>query len=266
MIPINIGLIGKGSIGTFLLKKINEEHVIANTKITAIFDERKKSQLDLNRLAEKYSCEPFYEIDAFLQKDIDLIIECANIEVAKKYATKIVQQKDLLLISIGAMADSQFSEKLQIAAAVSEQKVYLPSGAIGGLDVIKAAKLAGELEAVTLTSRKPATALTDASLVQEKVVFEGSAFEAINRFPKNANVAIALSLAGLGVDKTNVKIIADPHVTKNIHHIKAFGGFGEFEMTIKNNPSPDNPKTSYLTALSILSTLNNLENNIIVGS
>lgn len=266
MIHINIGLIGKGAIGKFLLKKINEERLLPNYEITAIFDEREESKTDLNRLAEKYSCEAVFKFESFLEKELDLIIECATIDVAKKYSTKIVEYKNLLLISIGALADTHFADELEKVATETGHKVYLPSGAIGGLDVIKAAKVAGELDSVILTSRKPANALTDETLLEEKIVFEGLAQDAIAKFPKNANVAIALSLAGLGVRKTNVKIIADPNVTKNIHHIEAEGGFGQFEVTVTNTPSPDNAKTSYLTALSILSVLHTIEKTVVINS
>lgn len=266
MSSIKIGLIGKGSIGTFLLKKINEENFLPNHKITALFDERKKSNSELQKLAHRYGCKAFSDMNLLLEENLDLIIECATIEVAKKYACNIIGGADLLLISIGALADTQFAEKLEATAATAGHKVYLPSGAIGGLDIIKAANLAGELVAVTLTSRKPARALTEEILSEEKTIFDGPAGQAIQEFPKNANVAIALSLAGLGMEKTKVKIIADPFSTKNMHLIEAEGGFGEMKLSITNNPSSDNPRTSYLTALSILSTVNSLENSIVIGS
>ncbi|MBD7985984.1 aspartate dehydrogenase [Sporosarcina sp. Sa2YVA2] len=263
---MNIGLIGKGSIGTFLLKKINEEQLLPNHRITAIFDERESSRPTITALAEQYRCEAVFALKTFLEKDLDLIIECATIDVARKYSRRIVKHTNLLLISIGVLADTYFADELEKFAKENGQKVFLPSGAIGGLDVIKAAQVAGELDSVTLTSRKPAKALTDKTLLEEKIVFEGFADDAIAKFPKNANVAIALSLAGLGARKTNVKIIADPIATKNIHHIEAEGGFGQFEVTITNNPSPDNAKTSYLTALSILSVLHSIEKTVVINS
>lgn len=266
LIPIKIGLIGKGNLGTFLLKKINKEQLLLNTKITAILDEREKARVELPAVAVKYGCKAFHDIDSFLQSDIDIVVECSNIESAKTYSLETIKKKDLLLISIGAFADSSFANLVEQAAKTSGCRIYLPSGAIGGLDALKAAKLAGELESVTLTTRKPAHSLTTNQMTAEQTLFEGSARDAIEQFPKNANVAIVLSLAGIGAERTRVRIIADPNVTQNIHHIAAKGDFGEFDMTIKNNPSPDNPKTSHITGASILAALADIYSAVVVGS
>lgn len=171
-----------------------------------------------------------------------------------------------MIISIGAFADPSFGNLVEQEAKTSGHCIYLPSGAIGGLDALKAAKLAGGLHSVTLTTRKPAHSLTAEKILAEQTLFEGPARDAIEQFPKNANVAIVLSLAGVGVEKTRVRIIADPNVTQNIHHIKAEGAFGEFHMTIKNNPSPDNPKTSHITGASILAALANINSVLVIGS
>ena len=171
-----------------------------------------------------------------------------------------------MIISIGAFADASFGNLVKQAAQNSGYRIYLPSGAIGGLDALKAANLAGGLDSVTLTTRKPAHSLSAEKITAEKTLFEGPARDAIEQFPKNANVAIVLSLAGIGVEETRVRIIADPTVTQNIHHISAKGAFGEFEMTIKNNPSPDNLKTSHITGSSILAALVNISSAVVVGS
>ncbi|MDN4607861.1 aspartate dehydrogenase [Sporosarcina highlanderae] len=266
MIPIRIGLIGKGNLGLFLLRKINIEKLLPNCKIIAMLDEREKAKDELPVLAEKYDCKVFQDIHTFLQTDIDIVVECATIDTAKLYALEVIKKKDLMLISIGAYADSAFADLLNVSAQESGHRVYLPSGAIGGLDALKAAKFAGGVESVTLTTRKPANSLSDEIITEKKILFEGSALDAIKLFPKNANVAIVLSLAGIGMERTSVRIIADPSVTQNIHHIEVVGAFGEFAMMIKNNPSPDNPKTSYITGASILAALANLENSVAIGT
>lgn len=266
LISIKIGLIGKGNLGTYLLQKINIEQILPNTKITAILDEREKARDELPAFAAEYGCEAFQDIHSFLKFDVDVIVECSNIETAKTYAVDIIKKKHLMIISIGAFADSSFSELLEHAALVSGHRFYLPSGAIGGLDVLKAAKLAGRIETVKLTTRKPAHSLISDTINVEKILFEGSARDAIEQFPKNANVAIVLSLAGIGVERTTVHIIADPTVTQNIHQIKVKGSFGDFDITIKNNPSPDNPKTSHITGASILAALANIGGAVVIGS
>lgn len=250
----------------YLLQKINKEQLLPNIAITAILDEREKAEKELYELADTYSCQAYHDLHSFLQSDIDMVVECSNIETVKTYALDIIRKKDLMIISIGALADPSFGERIEQAAKSNGHRIYLPSGAIGGLDVLKAAKLAGGLDSVTLTTRKPAHTLVAGKIHAEQTLFEGSARDAIEQFPKNANVAIVLSLAGVGVEKTRVRIIADPAITQNIHQISASGDFGEFEMTIKNDPSPDNPKTSHITGASILASLENICSAVVVGT
>lgn len=259
---INIGIIGAGTIGRFLLEKINHEKAIPGYQITGVFDDRNKSKEVLNKLSNTYNFTAYHELDAFLKSSADLIVECANVEVVKQYAGQIIQEKDLLLISVGALVDIALYKDLEESAKLNGNKVYLPSGAIGGLDVLRAANALGGLDTVKLVTRKPAQALSVDSIEKATTIFEGAATEAIMNYPKNANIAIIVSLSGIGVDKTSVKIIADPAVTKNVHSLKAEGDFGKFELTLENNPSPTNPKTSYLTALSIISSLQSLDEAI----
>lgn len=262
---MNIGLIGVGAIGTFLLNKLNIDQVIPDYRIVAVYDEREKSMASLQQIKAAYGVAAFNVLDAFLQSNVDIIVECAGVPAVKQTASRIVKEKDMLITSVGALADEEFYTKLKMISHSSECKIYLPSGAIGGLDTIRAAKVLGGLDAVTLVTRKPLDALSTESMTKETVLFEGAAKDAIENYPENMNVAITLSLAGVGVEKTQVKLIADPYVEKNIHTITARGDFGKMEITIENNPSPKNAKTSYLTALSILSSLQSLTEQISIG-
>src|SRR5690625_1927418 len=263
---MNIGLIGVGSIGTFLMEKLNRENILSGYNITAVFDERNKSNERLEILSQKYGFYVHHELDDFLASDVDIVVECANVEVVKKYARQIIKQKDLFLISVGALVDPVLYEDLQSIAQRKRRKVYLPSGVIGGLDVLRAAHVLGGLDEVKLVTRKPAETLTADAIKEETIVFDGPAKEAIKAYPKNANISIIISISGIGIDKTRVKIIADPKVDKNIHQLEAHGDFGKLELKLENNPSPDNPKTSYLTAMSILSSLKSLDSAIMIGS
>ncbi len=259
---MNIGLIGSGAIGQYLLKKINKENHPALTIKNILVRNRDKYQT----LEPEYDVELYTDIDEFLASDIDMVVEAANVQTVQSVLPDVLKKKDVMLISVGALVDEELlSETVRLTEDYGHQ-LHLPSGAIGGLDLIQNAKSHGNLNSVQLTTRKPAASLTDEEIHEEQIVFEGKAVEAIEKFPKNMNVSIILSLAGLGINHTNVRLIADPAADKNIHHIKLSGDFGEAELTIKNEPLPENPKTSALAALSILGTLERIQSNIKYGN
>jgi aspartate dehydrogenase len=155
-------------------------------------------------------------------------------------------------------------------------KIHVPSGAIVGLDAVKGAAQ-GRLERVVLTSRKPPLAYAGApdvvargikleDLREPLVLYEGPAREAVVRFPANVNVAAALSLAGLGADRTLVRVVADPGVERNVHEIELEGDFGRLLTRTENVPAPENPKTSYLACLSAVSTLRAISDPVRIGT
>ncbi|SOC43401.1 aspartate dehydrogenase [Salinicoccus kekensis] len=259
---MNIGLIGSGAIARYLLEKINKEKHPALAIKCILVRNREKYQ----HLEAKYGVTLHTDREAFLASDIDMVVEAANVETVRTLLPEVIQKKDTMLISVGALVDEDLLEEAGRLAEAHGNKLHLPSGAIGGLDLIQNAKAFGNLEHVELITRKPAHSLTDEVLTEEKTVFRGKAYEAIEKFPKNMNVSIILSLAGLGIRETDVRLIADPGIDKNIHQIKLSGGFGEAELTIKNDPLPENPKTSALAALSIIGTLERIEENIKYGS
>ena len=257
---MNIGLIGGGNIGRFLLQSINTNKLLVNSKIVGIYTRNQKSA---QQLAAEFDTEVFDDIQSLLQSKIDLVIEAATVEVVKEYAPIILASgKDLVLSSVGALCDLDFFQSLEKICKSSGTKIHLPSGAIGGLDILKAAKSNGELERVSIITRKPPQALPGAPLDGEHVLFEGSARKAIALFPKNINVSIILSLAGLGPEKTEVTIISDPTVTKNSHSIEAVGSFGKLSLKVENDPMPNNPKTieGIPARLLVISLMNFLKN------
>ncbi len=261
---MKLGLIGCGNIGEFLLQAINIDGLLPEGEIISVFSRREEVAA---RVAQKFDAKSYGDIDSFLNSGIDTVIEAATVEAAQQYGLKVLENGlDLILSSIGAMADGEYVERVQKICRSKNVTMSLPSGAVGGLDILKSAKAMDGLDSVSITTRKPPTALpADQTLEEERILFEGPASEAIKKFPRNINVAIVLSLAGLGPDKTSVKIIADPNVSKNIHLIEAAGSFGTLKLEIENNPMPNNPKTSFLAALSVLAALQNKGQSVRVG-
>ena len=216
-------------------------------------------------LESKYNIEITEDINRLLEDDIDLIVEAATVSSVKRYLPKVIKRKDAVIISVGAFSDETFLKNIYTVARENNHAIYLPSGAIGGLDLIQNAEATSGLKNVKITTRKPATVFGEEGLTKEKMIFNGSANRAIEKFPKNINVAIILSLAGIGTTKTSVEIIASPFITENEHTIEVSGEFGEMKTTIKNKPMPENENTSYLAALSVLGTILRKTSQIKIG-
>jgi aspartate dehydrogenase len=193
----------------------------------------------------------------------DVVVEVAGHGALAQYGVAALKQgSDLVITSIGALADQALWLSLQQAATRS--KILLPAGAVAGIDALAAARLGG-LDQVRYSSRKPPASLSDTlPLDRESVVFEGNARDAALQFPKNANVAATIALAGIGFEKTEVRIIADPALTQNVHVLEATGNFGTFTMTIAGRPLPGNPKSSSLTAMSLLRCVENRQSAIVL--
>ncbi len=215
--------------------------------------------------------------DLLGDEKIQLVIEAASQDAVRQYAVKaLCKGKDLMIMSTGALLDDDLFKEISRIAKEKGKKVYLPSGAIVGLDNIKAAAVRS-VEEVTLVTRKPPRSFEGAPLIKRRqidlskldkplLLFEGSAREAVKLFPKNVNVSASLSLAGIGPDRTKVRIIADPQAENITHEIHVKGEFGEIITRTVNKPFPENPKTSYIAALSAIATLRKISGNIIVGT
>src|SRR5262249_8231261 len=167
---------------------------------------------------------------------------------------------DLLVASVGAMSDPVLETALREAAVTAGSQILLPAGALGGLDALGAARYAG-LDKVQYTSTKSlaawrgthAESLIDlAGVLHATKFFSGSARDAARLFPQNANVAAAVALAGAGFERTEVELVADPHVKGNRHRINASGSFGTIDITVEGRPLPENPKTSVLAPMSLV--------------
>ncbi len=196
----------------------------------------------------------------------DLVIEAASQDAAKQVAMMTVSRGvDLMIMSVGALVDDEYRTELFDKAKSTGANIYIPSGAIAGLDGLRASHV-DELESVELITTKGPRSLSGVKYVEEKgidvskiteptVIYNGSAREAVEDFPRNVNVAATVSILGVGFDRTKVTIIVDPAAKSNSHELRIKGAFGEMNCHTYNVPSPDNPKTSYLASLSAISAL-----------
>lgn len=201
-----------------------------------------------------------------LEEVPELAIECAGHAAVAEYGEAcLASGSDFFVTSVGALTDAALLKRLTDAARVHLGKLLIPAGAIGGVDALAAARYGG-LDRVRYTSRKapsawrgtPAESMVNLGALTEATEFyRGNAGEAARLFPQNANVAATIALAGLGFERTEVSLNADPAAPGNIHVIEAEGAFGHMRVEMQGRPLPANPKTSTLAALSVLRAINN---------
>jgi aspartate dehydrogenase len=270
-----VGLIGCGTIGSELARAVDSGK-IPNAKLISIFDaltdNMKSLQAKLIHPAAEHA-----DFGTFIKSDVDIVVEAASQQAVRNFAGGVLEAgRDLMTMSVGAMADPAFLAELLKTAQKRNCKIHVPSGAIGGMDAIRSVRHL--IEKITLTTTKSPAALAGAPFFEKMAVkpeqiterteiFAGPASEAVLLFPANVNVAAVLGLAGVGPTKTQVIIIADPNARTNRHEIIAVGSFGEIEISVNNVPSPSNPKTSYLAVLSAIECLRSVcDDQLNIGS
>ncbi len=257
-----IGIIGCGAIGTAAAGFI-QRNLGKGARVTALCDiDPKKAVL----LSEKIRPRPIVTTIDDLIKKSDLIIEAAGMHISGTIAKRAVfYKKDVLIMSTGGLLrrTSLFKK-----ARTRGCRIYIPSGAICGLDGLISAGI-GKITRVSLTTRKPPKGLKGAPYLMKKgididrikketVIYSGTAEDAVREFPKNVNVAATLSLLGIGPKLTKVRIITSPAYTRNVHEVEIEGEFGRLFTRTENLPSKTNPKTSQLAIFSALAKLKEL--------
>jgi aspartate dehydrogenase len=250
--PLRVGVIGAGAIANGLLEYAAASDAFAITTSIA----RTSALGDVPRAAS---------VDELLAA-ADVVVEAAGKEALAQYGPEVLARGvDLVAVSVGALADAGLRERLLAAAGPS--KLLVASGAVGALDVLTAAHSVGALESVEVEQRKPPRALLPAAeadaLRAPTLLYEGPAAEACARFPKTTNISAAVSLAGLGFERTRVRVVADPTLTANVVELKAAGAFGSCSFSLTNVASA-NPRTSAIVAQSIVATLLRLASPIVV--
>jgi aspartate dehydrogenase len=271
MRKLKIGIVGCGAIGSKIAEAIVNDFKEKAT-LSAIYDIKLETAFALSsRLKNKKLAVLSLED---LIKKCKFVVEAASASVSYNITKKAIEAKrDILVMSVGGIVEE--SDLFQLAAE-NNCNIYIPTGAIAGIDAIKATKI-GKIKKVQLTTRKPPQSLKGAPFIlknninldeikEPTLIFEGSARSAVVSFPQNINVAATLSLAGIGLDETKVKIITSPDYTRNSHEIEIEAESGIIRTYVENMPCPDNPKTSYLAVLSAIATLKQILGPVKLGT
>jgi aspartate dehydrogenase len=279
---LEVTLIGFGAIGQSICKRLAGSKLMRVSHVVV----RASRLAEAKTLVKSIVTDDIQGIEVVTEvpANAQLVLECAGHEALKTHVVSALQRGvECAVLSVGALAEPGLPELLSDAAKQGATQVHLLSGAIGGIEALAAAKLAG-LDEVTYTGRKPPSAWGVVTVqnssttpvleeiiatnpiqqAQAAIICEATAREAARLYPKNANVAATVALAGLGLDHTKVRLISDPSVTDNIHEILARGAFGEMKIEMRGKPLADNPKTSALTVLSALRFLHNRVGSITI--
>ncbi|MEA3135811.1 MAG: aspartate dehydrogenase [Thermoplasmata archaeon] len=255
---MKVGIVGTGAIGSEVARAASAMDGVDAVLLYDIDPDATKQLRKLPRTKVAASA-------AALVEGVDLVIECANKGVVQTVVRDaLAKGKKTMLLTIGALADDKLREELIALAKKHGGKIYLPSGAVMGVDGVKAAA-EGDLKSVTLVTTKPPAGIQKGT-DRWTMLFSGPAREAVEQFPKNVNVAATLSLAGLGFDQTHVQVAIDPLATRNSHKVIIEGSFGRARIEVENLPSPTNPATSYLASLSAIALLRRIVSPVEIGA
>jgi len=268
---IKIGIAGCGTIGKELAKRIASEFK-DRSNLTALYDIEIEKAFKLQSELKRKNIVVLNLDD--LIKRVDLVIETASVSSSFEIANQaILAKKDVFVMSTGGLLEHP---EIFSLAKENDCSIFMPSGAVCGIDGIKATSL-GKIDKVILTTRKPPQALKGSPYIlknrinldtikEETLLFEGKAQDAIIAFPQNINVAATLSMAGVGPENTFVRIITSPEYKKNIHEIEIEAEEANIYTRCENLPHPENPKTSYLAVLSAIATLKQILEPVRIGT
>src|SRR5215468_114578 len=268
--PLKLAVAGLGAIGLAVARRVDAGELPGIALVAAAARDQAKAE---KATAQFRSRPPLLPLAA-LADAADIVLECLPPAQFRAVAAPAIAKGRLFMpLSVGALINHL---DLIEEARATGARIVVPTGALLGLDAVRAAA-EGKIASVKMVTRKPPASLAGAPLVRERnieldgleqprLLFDGSAREAIAGFPANVNVAVALSLAGIGPDQTRVEIWADPGVTRNTHTIIVESDSADLSMTIANLPSEENPRTGRITALSALAALRRLTAPLVVGT
>ena len=268
---VRVGLVGCGTIGSRIALAIQRRYR-PQARIVALHDASRANALRLQR--QLRARPPLCTLPTLIRRS-DLVIEAASVQAARHVArAALAADRSVFVMSVGGLLlDRSWRRTL----SRSHAKLYVPSGALAGLDGVKGMAL-GRLQRIRLTTRKPPRSLADAPYVRRRglkllglrrplTVFEGPARSVVKAFPQNTNVAATLALAsGRAGGRVRVRVVADPAVRRNSHEVDVIGDRGRLQCRIESDPSRSNPKTSEQAVRSALATLEGVFGQAAIGT
>ena len=274
---IRLGLIGFGNIAASLLELLSEnldkelEDLTIFCKPEYCSQVEQKLQNEYTNIALDFCITT--NIDDLINSKLNLVVECAGHNAVEENVIHVLSSGiDTVVISVGALSDPDLAESINQAAIQGNARLILPAGAIGGIDLLASLNKFGDLE-VSYRGIKPSFAWAGTSaasnidlnaISEPKTIFSGSAREAAQKYPKNANVAATIAMAGAGFDKTKAELIADPNATANIHEYTVNCPLASYTIRIEGKPSKGNAKTSATTVYSIMREISNCIGPIVI--
>ncbi len=264
---LRLGLIGYGAIGLHVREAMAAGR-IEGVELRAALVRRPRTEVTSRP-------DITHDPDRFFDYAMDVVVECAGHDAVRAHAERVLENgMDLLVTSVGAFTDTALYERVLAAARHNGKRLILPSAGIGAIDILSAAAVGG-LDSVTVTVRKDPSAwkgtaaqdLVDLdSLQQPHVVFDGPVREGARLYPQNVNISAAVALAGIGLDRTRVVIVADPTIATHVVEVDAAGAFGRFRFMEDVAVSAENRKTGRIVAMALVKTVRQLASTLVVGA
>jgi aspartate dehydrogenase len=260
---VRVAVLGAGTIARLVLERARAGD-LPDVEFVALSGRSEASRG--SALGKEFALPFARSRDELLAQRPDAVLEAASHEAVREHLVPLLDAgASVIVLSAGALVDEGLRIRAEHAARRSGAQLYVPSGGIGGLDALKAACAAG-VDDVSIQVAKPPAAwrgipYVDAlgvdltRLDQPYTLFEGRALDGVPHFPQNVNIAAVLSLAGIGAERTRLKVVADPGLKLNTHTIRVDGRSGRITLVLENVPSPDNPKTSWLACYSAIAAL-----------
>ncbi|MFI4951149.1 MAG: aspartate dehydrogenase [Caulobacterales bacterium] len=260
---MKLGLIGYGAIGRHI-----EAAGLENIELVSVLVKRPRPD---QRQGGRLTHDP----ERFFAHTFDAVAECAGHEAVRTHGQRVLDGgADLLVTSVGAFTDDALFDRLLAAAKANGRRLILPSAGIGALDILSGTAVGG-LDSVSVTVRKDPSAwkgtiaetLCDLdALTKPKIVFDGPVREGARLYPQNVNISAAAAIAGIGLDRTRVVIVADPTITTHIVELEARGAFGHFTFKEDVAVSEENRKTGKLVAMAMVKSVRQLASTLVVAA